>query len=158
MRWQRTIKGFRDRTASHRARTQVAMVDGAVAGFCMVVADELCRLYVAPPARDAEVAQALVQDAENRVRAAGHRTGWLACAVGNDRAARFHDKAGWQNVGTRPVQLRTLVVRRWAGARAPARKPVQIAASSASPPEISQVPGLSSSCRTLTVPSSTNIA
>ncbi len=25
---------------------------------------------------------------------------WLACAVGNTRAARFYEKSGWRNAGT----------------------------------------------------------
>ena len=28
------------------------------------------------------------------------RTGWLACAIGNDRAARFYEKNGWRRTGT----------------------------------------------------------
>lgn len=26
--------------------------------------------------------------------------GWLACAIGNDRAARFYEKNGWRRAGT----------------------------------------------------------
>jgi ribosomal protein S18 acetylase RimI-like enzyme len=34
------------------------------------------------------------------MRAAGVETAWLACAVGNDRAARFYEKQGWHRAGT----------------------------------------------------------
>jgi hypothetical protein len=29
---------------------------------------------------------------------------WLACAVGNDRAARFYEKYAWRRVGTMSYQ------------------------------------------------------
>ena len=38
-------------------------------------------------------------DAEARLAAAGVVTAWLACAIGNDRAARFYEKSGWRRVG-----------------------------------------------------------
>ena len=28
------------------------------------------------------------------------RRAWLACAIGNDRAARFYEKCGWTRMGT----------------------------------------------------------
>ena len=34
-------------------------------------------------------------DAENRFREAGINKYWLACAIGNERAARFYEKCGW---------------------------------------------------------------
>jgi hypothetical protein len=39
-------------------------------------------------------------DAEARLAARGVRTAWLACAIGNRRAARFYEKSGWRLVGT----------------------------------------------------------
>jgi hypothetical protein len=30
----------------------------------------------------------------------GAETAWLSCAIGNERAARFHEKSGWRRVGT----------------------------------------------------------
>ncbi|HEX7111578.1 MAG TPA: hypothetical protein VF216_03975, partial [Mizugakiibacter sp.] len=41
-----------------------------------------------------------IDDAESRIAAAGFDTGWLACAIGNARAARFYEKQGWRRVGT----------------------------------------------------------
>ena len=46
------------------------------------------------------VAIALTADAERLLAARGVRTAWLACAIGNDRAARFYEKCGWRRVGT----------------------------------------------------------
>jgi hypothetical protein len=35
-----------------------------------------------------------------RLANAGVTTAWLACAIGNDRAARFYEKHGWHRAGT----------------------------------------------------------
>ena len=53
-----------------------------------------------PHARGEGVAAALIDDAEARLAQAGVRTAWLACAIGNERAARFYEKRGWQRAGT----------------------------------------------------------
>ncbi len=39
------------------------------------------------------------------LRAKGVETAWLACAIGNERAAKFYEKNGWQRVGHRVIQL-----------------------------------------------------
>ncbi len=62
--------------------------------------DELCQLYVDAAARGSGVAVALIEDAESRMRDAGVETAWLACAAGNERAARFYEKLGWRRTGT----------------------------------------------------------
>ena len=46
------------------------------------------------------IAAALIADAESRLAASGFETAWLACAIGNDRAARFYEKCGWQRART----------------------------------------------------------
>jgi hypothetical protein len=33
--------------------------------------------------------------------------GWLACAIGNERAARFYEKSGWRRIGTMVSRLDT---------------------------------------------------
>ena len=45
------------------------------------------------------MAAALVADAEAGLAEAGVEVAWLACAIGNDRAARFYEKCGWQRAG-----------------------------------------------------------
>jgi ribosomal protein S18 acetylase RimI-like enzyme len=62
--------------------------------------DELYQLFVSAPARGSGVAAALIADAEARLAEAGVETAWLACAIGNERAARFYEKSGWRRVGT----------------------------------------------------------
>jgi GNAT superfamily N-acetyltransferase len=96
----RTLERFRVRAARALPRTRVAAVEGVLVGFTMVNHDELDQLYVAAAARGTGVAAALLADAEQRIAAAGVQTAWLACAIGNDRAARFYEKSGWRRVGT----------------------------------------------------------
>jgi ribosomal protein S18 acetylase RimI-like enzyme len=69
-------------------------------GFCVVKDDELYQLFVARSARGSGVAAALLSDGEELLAARGVHTAWLACAIGNDRAARFYEKSGWRRVGT----------------------------------------------------------
>ena len=65
-------------------------------GFSITKDDELNQLYVAAAARGKGVAQKLIAEVEERLADQGVSTAWLACAVGNDRAARFYDKSGWR--------------------------------------------------------------
>jgi GNAT superfamily N-acetyltransferase len=78
---------------------RVADLDGDPAGFAMVKQDELYQLYVEPRGRGRGVAAALIPDAERRIAETGTEVAWLACAIGNDRAARFYEKSGWRRVG-----------------------------------------------------------
>jgi GNAT superfamily N-acetyltransferase len=73
----------------------------------MVKKDELDQLYVARDARGYGVAAALLSDALDRIRRAGHRRAWLACAIGNYRAVRFYRKSGWSLDGVVTIQLAT---------------------------------------------------
>jgi GNAT superfamily N-acetyltransferase len=95
----RTIDSFRARLAAARPFLRVAGPPGAPSGFCLVKGDELQQLYVSAEARGAGVAAALMADAEARLAAAGTGTAWLACAVGNERAAWFYEKCGWTRRG-----------------------------------------------------------
>jgi len=57
-------------------------------------------LFVSPEAHGSGVAAALIADAEAMLAEHGVETAWLACAVGNNRAARFYEKSGWCLAGT----------------------------------------------------------
>lgn len=96
----RTLASFRDRLAAALPHVRVVGPPGAPVGFCIARDEELYQLYVSPVARGAGVAAALMADAEARLAAGGTETAWLACAVGNVRAARFYQKCGWQRAGT----------------------------------------------------------
>jgi ribosomal protein S18 acetylase RimI-like enzyme len=103
----RTLESFRDRLAARLAHIRVSGPVGAPLGFCINEGDELYQLYVAPAARGSGLALALTRDSEARLAAAGVKTAWLACSVGNDRAARFYEKAGWRRVRTEPYLAET---------------------------------------------------
>ncbi len=103
----RTFKSFAQRSEEHCAITHVARQGDALLGFCMTKDNELYQMFTAPFARSSGVAAALMADAEARFSAAGHSRGWLSCAIGNDRAARFYQKCGWALTDTKIEPLDT---------------------------------------------------
>jgi GNAT superfamily N-acetyltransferase len=96
----RTLESFSSRLWAARPRIRVAGPAGAPVGFYIVKGDELDQLFVAAQSRGSGAALALIADAEARLFEAGVETPWLACAIGNERAARFYEKCGWHRVGT----------------------------------------------------------
>ncbi len=103
----RTARSFFDRVIANLAYTRIASDGTEVLGFCMVKENELYQMYVSRWARGTGIALALIKDAEERIRVAGHNTAWLACAIGNEQAGRFYEKSGWTNTGPRIVELDT---------------------------------------------------
>jgi len=99
----RTPESFRSRAAARMAdpagRTVVAEVDGEIAGFVMVVADEVEQVYVDSGHRGTGLASALLDEAERLVAAGGHARAWLAVVPGNARARRFYERRGWRDDG-----------------------------------------------------------
>ena len=96
----RTLPSFRDRLQAALPDTRTVGDVRAPLGFCVVKGDEVYQLFVAKEARGTGVATALLADAEARLSANGVATAWLACAIGDDRAARFYEKSGWRRAGT----------------------------------------------------------
>jgi GNAT superfamily N-acetyltransferase len=96
----RTLASFRDRLAGALPDVRVVGLAGAPLGFCALKGDELYQLFVSREAHGTGVAAALIADAEARLVARGVELAWLACAVGNSRAARFYEKSGWRMAGT----------------------------------------------------------
>ena len=103
----RTLESFRDRLASMLPAVRVVGSPNEPVGFCIVQGNELYQLFVSAAARGSRVAAALIADAESRIAGSGVETGWLACAIGNDRAARFYEKHGWHRAGTVVSHLET---------------------------------------------------
>jgi ribosomal protein S18 acetylase RimI-like enzyme len=103
----RTLEDFRYRLQAALSSVRVTGPSGQPVGFCMVKDDELYQLYVSASARGSGLAAALLCDAEARLAANGVETAWLACAIGNDRAAKFYEKNGWRRVGTMVNHLET---------------------------------------------------
>jgi len=103
----RTLESFAERMSAALATVRVAGPSGAPVGFHMLKDDELYQLYVSAQSRGLGVAAALIADAERQLAGAGVETAWLACAIGNDRAARFYEKSGWRRVGNMINPLET---------------------------------------------------
>ena len=95
----RTKESFWTRAADRIADTTVAVVGGEVAGFVMVVGDEVEQVYVSRDHRGSGVAATLLSEAERQVKASGHSEAWLAVATGNGRARRFYERCGWTDGG-----------------------------------------------------------
>jgi GNAT superfamily N-acetyltransferase len=103
----RTLESFRERLAVGLADVRTAERAGALLGFSFAKGDELYQFYVARVARGGDVSALLTADALATFRRSGIQTAWLACAIGNERAARFYEKHGWHRVGKMTSQLPT---------------------------------------------------
>jgi GNAT superfamily N-acetyltransferase len=95
----RTERSFWRRAEQRLPDTTVAEIDRAVAGFVMVVDDEVEQVYVGEDHRGSGIATVLLAEAERRVQHSGHETAWLAVVAGNERARRFYAKCGWVDEG-----------------------------------------------------------
>jgi GNAT superfamily N-acetyltransferase len=95
----RTEASFWPRTVKNLANATVAVVGDEVAGFVMVVGDEVEQVYVSRDHRGSGVAGVLLAEAERQVKANGHAEAWLAVATGNARARRFYERSGWTDSG-----------------------------------------------------------
>jgi ribosomal protein S18 acetylase RimI-like enzyme len=103
----RTLASFAERLDAALGHVRAVGPAGAPLGFCMLKGDELYQLYVAAVARGAGIAPALISDGEVRLSQSGVETAWLACAIGNERAARFYEKSGWRRTVTIVSRLDT---------------------------------------------------
>lgn len=103
----RTLESFRDRLFEMTPWMRVIGPLGRPTGFCVVQKDELDQLFVAAEARGSGTAAALIADGEHRMADVGVTTAWLACAIGNERAARFYEKMGWHLAGPMKTRLRS---------------------------------------------------
>ncbi len=95
----RTLESFRERLQAALPNIRVAGPRGSPDGFSIVKGDELYQLFVSAESRGSGTAGALIAEAEARVAERGFETAWLACAIGNERAARFYEKRGWHRAG-----------------------------------------------------------
>lgn len=103
-----TVDGLAERLRPLLADLLVIGPPGAPQGFCALKGDELYQIFLAAPARGTGRAQALMARAEEVFRARGVERAWLACVVGNHRAARFYEKLGWTRTGTQAYRVDTL--------------------------------------------------
>lgn len=103
----RTLESLEERLKATLPSVRVVDLSDEPAGLCAIKGDELYLLFVSAQARGSGVAAALLTDAENRLSEGGVEVAWLACAIGNEHAARFYEKNGWRRVGTMMDQLET---------------------------------------------------
>ena len=96
---ERTPESFHRRAMERVGSTWVAEGAGAVAGFVVVVDDEVEQLYVDRSWRGGGVAERLLRHAEVVVGQGGWCSAWLAVVAGNTRARRFYAKLGWRDQG-----------------------------------------------------------
>ena len=95
----RTPESFEERASQRVTDTAVALVGDVVAGFVMVVQDEVEQVYLSRDHRGTGLASILLAEAESLVAVQGHSRAWLAVATGNDRARRFYARNGWADEG-----------------------------------------------------------
>jgi len=100
----RTRAEFESRTQAHLARTVLSEVGGRLAGFYMLKDDELYQFYIHADFRGTDAAALQMTQVEASMTG---RLAWLACAEGNERAARFYEKAGWHRLGTFVYEVET---------------------------------------------------
>ena len=103
----RTLENFQVRLHEALANVRATGPLGDPSGFCILKEDELYQLYVSARSRGTGVAAALIADAEVWLAERGVKSAWLACAIGNERAARFYEKSGWRRVGNMVSVLET---------------------------------------------------
>ena len=95
----RTEESFHRRAAERTHETTVAVVGDEIAGFVMVVGEEVEQVYVAAAHRGSGAAGVLLAEAERLVRIGGYDKAWLAVVAGNARARRFYERSGWADEG-----------------------------------------------------------
>lgn len=101
----RTLSQFQARMAVALPNVRVVGPPEKPLGFCLCKHDEVYQLFVDEPFRGAGVSAILLRDAEQRLLAAGVVKAWLACAIGNERAASFYRKHGWSYADVRISNL-----------------------------------------------------
>ena len=104
---ERAPASFGPRALERIDRTWVAERGGLVAGFVVVVDDEVEQVYVGRDWRGGGVAERLLRQAEAVIGAGGPRTAWLAVVAGNTRARRFYTRLGWRDRGEFTYQAQT---------------------------------------------------
>lgn len=95
----RNMTDFDRRLRAMLEETRVIGPISAPIGFCTLRADELMHLFVSPEVRGTGAALALLENGEARLKQRGIKMAWLACVIGNERAAHFYEREGWKRKG-----------------------------------------------------------
>jgi GNAT superfamily N-acetyltransferase len=95
----RTPAEFRRRIGDRIESAIVAVRhDATIAGFVVVIDDEVEQLYVTATARSTGTAAHLLAHGEQTIGRT-HAAAWLAVVSGNSRARRFYERCGWNETG-----------------------------------------------------------
>jgi GNAT superfamily N-acetyltransferase len=92
----RDLSYFEARVGSNLARMIVAERGGEILGFSGWEGDGIGQLFVVPAQFGKQVAPRLLATVEAILKVEGHKTIWLHCREGNDRARTFYEKHGWK--------------------------------------------------------------
>jgi GNAT superfamily N-acetyltransferase len=103
----RTFESFRDRMGAALHALRVVADGETPLGFAMLRDAEVFQFYVARSARGTGAAGLLMRDVEEQLASHGIAIAWLACAIGNARAARFYERCGWTRTATVVVESET---------------------------------------------------
>jgi ribosomal protein S18 acetylase RimI-like enzyme len=101
------VAALAERVADDEHVCTVAEPDGVVAGFATVrpAGDpgrgHLSNLFVDPPHWGAGIGRSLLAEAERAMRERGWSSAELSTQVGNARARRMYERAGWRDTGGR---------------------------------------------------------
>jgi len=105
LRQHRTEASFAARLAAELHAVRVIDCEGQAKGFAILRGPEVYQFYIALDLVGTGAAQVLMKDAEAEIRAQGFDAAILNCADGNDRAARFYQKAGWRSTGLVDIEV-----------------------------------------------------
>jgi len=92
----RDLPYFAARIGSGLGRMIVAEEDGKIVGFSGWEGDGIGQVFVLPSHFGKQVAPRLLATVEAILKVEGHKTIWLHCREGNDRARTFYEKHGWK--------------------------------------------------------------
>jgi GNAT superfamily N-acetyltransferase len=121
----------------------VSEANGAIIGFVAWNGSLLGQLFIDAEHRGAGVAQLLMSVAECELLSQGSLEAELHCLVGNERARRFYERAGWRvcEVMTEPVRSEAndegrdfWVMRKWLGQNSRYLPPRRLGRGARTPP------------------------
>ncbi len=101
----RTEEDFARRLQDLLPDLRMAGPGGDPFGFCAIRDDELYQLFVQREMRGSGLAARLLANGEARLAARGVGTARLDVGIGNDRAARFYIRHGWEEGRTVEVEV-----------------------------------------------------
>ncbi|WP_172296480.1 GNAT family N-acetyltransferase [Pseudoruegeria sp. HB172150] len=95
----RVPDAFLKAIAEMTKEVRVGLLDGRIGGFVAWQENYIDYLFLSRPVRGSGLAARLMQAAETEIAAAGHVLAEIDYVKGNDRAARFYAREGWEITG-----------------------------------------------------------